>query len=141
MKIESLIGEFYSDELKRVLMIENIVAPERDEFGEMQIFEFSNFGISIYVNLDNLIETIFLYLSQSPEHTSYKGPLPFSISQNDIPSTITEKLGPPILYGTSKTTNNSWIRYDFADYLMHLEFSSHNQAIVLITLMSPNILS
>ncbi len=102
-------------------------------------YAFSRRGVSFISDGDDVITAIFFSCKASPPFASGFDDLPFSFGRLEVrdrfgePSGSREKFYDPILgeYG-------GWDRFNFPNYVLHVQYFSERDNIELITLMRPD---
>jgi hypothetical protein len=104
---------------------------EPDDFDPDQYMTASADGIELILN-DGIIKTIFLFAQGRDDHQAYQGNLPAALTFSSRLSEVVQTLGKP----SQRSKDGAWVRYDHADYCLHLTF---NQTLELVTLMTPDV--
>jgi hypothetical protein len=134
---ERLIGRRFAGTDLAAFLSDPDEAPELDEFAGMQLRLHRRSGIDIYVSGRGRIITVFLYGKRFERHRKYRKALPAGLpSFGCSKPEVMKRLGRPTHRGKKPDGRPSWIRYDLADYVIHLEFPEDGSRIERITLMT-----
>jgi len=137
LRIEDLIGQVFSHNEILTLLSNSDENPTVDHFAEMEILDFCQNGVSIYLDAARCIITLFLFGYADEDHCQYEGPLPHELSFKDDKVAVHNKIGIPTKSGIEKSTAAPYERYDFEHYWLHIQYSADCLAISMVTLMSP----
>ena len=117
--------------------------PEIEEHADGRYWKFLRSGFSFSFGKDSRLRTIHIFPEGRDGFGGFAEPLPGGFSWRSRKDDVVQQLGPPsksggggksILYARVP----DWIRYDYPDYSLHTEFSGPDDAVGLLTLMSPN---
>jgi hypothetical protein len=61
--------------------------------GEFQLCQSA--GLAFWTDADQIVQIVYLYVSNSDDFTSYKGELPFDLTANDTMANVEQKMGKP----------------------------------------------
>jgi hypothetical protein len=108
----------------------------RDGDSRRNDYVFSRKGVSFISDGDDVVTTIFFSFKTSPPFDGGFDDLPFSSGRIEVrnrfgePSESREKFCDPILgeYG-------AWDRFNFPNYILHVQYFSERDSVELITLM------
>src|SRR5262245_25996886 len=118
---ESLIGKKSDDPAVRQFLLDIGETPSIDSFAGLEIFDYREKGISIYLDEDGRVATIFLYRSGHEEHGQYGGALPDDLSFEWSRAEVARRLGAPSAHGTEEESGSPWERFDFDSYSIHFK--------------------
>jgi hypothetical protein len=101
-------------------------------------------GFSFVVGEDGRIRTVHLYSEGHQDYGQFQGALPEGVRFDSSRAAIRESLGAPTVSREPGVTPSgrfatAWDRFDGPDVKVHIEYSSDEQSIQLVTLMKSTV--
>jgi hypothetical protein len=80
---ELLVARRASDRLVVEFISALKETPAEDRFADFEVRDYPKSGISIYIDDDTLITTVFMYDGSDADHRRYRGELPYGLQFGD----------------------------------------------------------
>ena len=109
--------------------------PERCEYAELQILDYLNHGVQLYVNKHGNVVTIFLFATGVEDHRESELPLPYDLKFFHSADAVEHILGAPNQTGVNEK-GFRWFKYSLQNHSVHIEFSYGSNQIRLVTVMA-----
>ncbi|MFG6078830.1 hypothetical protein [Erwinia sp. OPT-41] len=129
-EIAQFLGHSQSDEefINLSSVFNELPILETGVLGDRTYYSYFKSGVFFLLENEN-IEQIMLYIKPAEGFSAYRGDLP--VPANKTEAEIIDILGYPASSGGGKTDMllgyiNRWIKYERANYALHLQFDSSN---------------
>lgn len=134
---EQAIGAPFSQAYVDQLLLNPEKESAIEHFAGMEIRQYLHGGMDVYSNESGLIISLFFFNQGVEGHDRYGGILPSRLSFDYTISDVETHLGEPTRKGVNQASGAPWVRYDYEEHCVHIEFSSKTAPINKVTLMSP----
>ena len=139
MNAQDIVGKYLNSQEVTIFLNSLMDAPEVDQFAGMKILDFPRLGIMLYVGENDTIVSILLHSDGHEGYEGYQGKMPRGLEFSDSKQRVLERFSEASLSGVDKETGETWERFDFKEYCVHITYGLCRTRIRQVTLMTPKI--
>jgi hypothetical protein len=133
---EDILGQFVYTPLVATFL-GTLGGARFDRFADLEIREYADKGLAVYINRDRRVVSVFLYSARDESHASYAGVMPRHLSFADTAKEVADKIGRASASGRIKESGAPWDRCDFDTVSIHVQYRLDSKGIEMVTLMTP----